>query len=251
MTRLHAHLAPVAAVIAAATMIGACGSSSSSSTHALTPLAATRTAHPQLATIPAGPGALVADVVHATTLRASPGGRPVASVGTRTEFGSPQFLWVVRHRSGWLGVVSPSAANGRLGWIAQATTLLARNTWELKVSLSARALTVLHGGRVVKRFEVAVGPPATPTPTGRFAVTDRLVTDDPGGPYGCCILALSAHSPHTIQGWSGGDRIAIHSTPDTASIGEAASHGCVRVTLADGRWLLNHIPLGTPTLIKT
>jgi lipoprotein-anchoring transpeptidase ErfK/SrfK len=98
---------------------------------------------------------------------------------------------------------------------------------------------------------VAIGAGYAPTPTGRFAVTDRLSTGDPGGPYGCCILALSAHSPHAIAGWTGGDRIAVHSTPETESIGQPDSHGCVRVTLAEGRWLLAHIPLGTPALISS
>jgi lipoprotein-anchoring transpeptidase ErfK/SrfK len=28
------------------------------------------------------------------------------------------------------------------------------------------------------------------------------------------------------------------------------SHGCLRLTLAEGRWLLSHIPLGTPTIIR-
>jgi lipoprotein-anchoring transpeptidase ErfK/SrfK len=110
---------------------------------------------------------------------------------------------------------------------------------------------VHDAGKVVQRYAVAIGRPDAPTPTGRFAVTDRLLTGDPAGPYGCCILALSAHSPHAIQGWTGGDRIAIHSTPDAASIGQAASHGCVRVTMDEGRWLLAHIPLGTPTLISS
>jgi lipoprotein-anchoring transpeptidase ErfK/SrfK len=128
---------------------------------------------------------------------------------------------------------------------------LGRVTWELKVSLRARRLTVLEDGKVRARYTVAIGRPDAPTPTGRFAVTDRLLTGNPAGPYGCCILALSAHSPHAIQGWTGGDRIAIHSTPDLASIGEAESHGCVRVTLPEGRWLLSHIPLGTPTLISS
>jgi lipoprotein-anchoring transpeptidase ErfK/SrfK len=103
---------------------------------------------------------------------------------------------------------------------------------------------------VLVRFTVAIGSRAAPTPRGRFAVTDRLVTGDPSGPYGCCILALSAHSPHAIQSWTGGNRIAIHSTPDAASIGKPDTHGCVRVTLAEGRWLLNRVPLGTPTLIS-
>ena len=64
------------------------------------------------------------------------------------------------------------------------------------------------------------------------------------------MLALSAKSPHEIEGWNGGDRIAIHSTPETSSIGLPVSHGCLRLTLAEGRWLMAHIPLGTPTLIS-
>ena len=205
---------------------------------------------PTVPAIPGGSGALVALLLHSTHLRASPGGHPIARLGTKTEFGSPEMLWVVRHVPGWLGVMTSQAGNGRVTWIAQSATSLSRVSWELEVSLAARRLTVLDHGRVVERYMVAIGTPGAPTPTGRFAVTDRLVTNDPDGPYGCCILALSAHAPHAIQGWTGGTRIAIHSTPETGSIGEAASHGCVRVTLAEGRWLLAHIPLGTPTLVS-
>jgi lipoprotein-anchoring transpeptidase ErfK/SrfK len=201
--------------------------------------------------IPGGSGALVALLVHPTTLRATPAGRTVARVGLRTQFGSAAAFWVVTHVPGWLGVMSSQAGNNRVTWIAQSSASLGRIPWEIKVSLGARRLTVLDAGKVVARYTVAVGVPDAPTPTGRFAVTDRLLTGDPEGPYGCCILALSAHSPHAIQGWTGGTRIAIHSTPETSSIGEAASHGCVRVTLADGRWLLDHIPVGTPTLISS
>lgn len=206
---------------------------------------------PSLPPVPAGPGVLVALLLHPTTLRASPGGRSLAHLVTRTQFGSPETLLVVRRVPGWLAVVATEAGNGRTAWIAQNVASLSRVPWELKVSLAARRLTVLDAGRTVVTYTVAIGQPSAPTPTGRFAVTDRLLTGDPGGPYGCCILALSAHSPHAIQGWTGGNRIAIHSTPETSSIGEAASHGCVRVTLAEGRWLLAHIPLGTPALISS
>jgi lipoprotein-anchoring transpeptidase ErfK/SrfK len=145
--------------------------------------------------------------------------------------------------------VSPEAGNGRLGWIPRTATRLERVDWQLRVSLAARQLVVRQAGQVLHRYTVAVGRPDAPTPTGHFAVTDRLRTGDPAGPYGCCILALSARAPHTIQGWSGGDRIAIHSTPETSTIGQAVSHGCVRLTLAEGQWLLDHIPLGTPVVI--
>ncbi len=145
--------------------------------------------------IPAGPGALVALVRHATTMRSAPAGAELSKLGTKTEFGSPQALWVVSHVPGWLGVISPLAGNGHVGWIPQSATELGRVDWELKVSLSARRLTVLSGGRLLARYTVAIGSPAAPTPTGRFAVTDRLNTGDPSGPYGCCILALSARLP--------------------------------------------------------
>jgi lipoprotein-anchoring transpeptidase ErfK/SrfK len=74
---------------------------------------------------------------------------------------------------------------------------------QLNVSVSRRRLTVTEGGKVRQQYTVAVGRPDAPTPTGRFAVTDRLSTNNPSGRYGCCILALSAHSPHAIRGWSG------------------------------------------------
>jgi lipoprotein-anchoring transpeptidase ErfK/SrfK len=236
------------------------GTSSGAQTHsspqtlqlnqAPSPATATSAARAQPA-IPGGSGSLVALLLHRTALRAAPGGRTLAQLATKTQFGSPAAFWVVEHTPGWLGVMSSEAGNNRVAWIAQSSASLGRVPWEIEVSTRSRQLTVLDGGKVVARFTVAVGASGAPTPTGRFAVTDRLLTGDPEGPYGCCILALSAHSPHAIQGWTGGTRIAIHSTPEVASIGEAASHGCVRVTLAEGQWLLDHIPLGTPTLIST
>ena len=201
--------------------------------------------------LPPGSGALVVLVTRNTVMRTAPGGHVFARIGTRTEFGSPTAFWVVQHSPKWLGVVSPEAGNGRIGWIPRSATSLGRVDWVLRVSLSARRLTVIENGKVRERFTVAIGQPAAPTPTGRFAVTDRLATHDPTGPYGCCILALSAEAPHAIQDWNGGNRIAIHSTPDTGSIGQAVSHGCLRLTLAEGQWLLDHIPLGTPTYIRT
>lgn len=220
---------------------------------AYTPTPAPPTPAPARSTaqLPSGPGVLVALVRHASTMRSSPGGASLGPLQTHTQFGSPQMLWVVSRSGPWLGVVSPQAGNGRLGWIPVAAVRLSRNAWEIRVSLAARRVEVLEGGRVLQRYTVAIGRPSAPTPTGRFAVTDRLLTGDPTGPYGCCILALSAHSPHTIQGWNGGTRIAIHTTPDTGSIGLPVSHGCMRLTLAEGRWLLGHVPLATPALISS
>lgn len=201
--------------------------------------------------LPPGSGALVAYVTHPTAMRSSPNGHSFARVSTRTTYNSPTALWVVAHQPGWLGVISPQAGNGQIGWITQSATTLTRVPLELRVSLSAHQVTVVYKGQAIHHYTAAVGRPSAPTPTGRFAVSDLLRTGDPQGPYGCCILALSAYAPHAIADWSGGNRVAIHSTPDSSSIGYSVSHGCVRVSLDDGRWLLDHIPPGTPVLISS
>jgi lipoprotein-anchoring transpeptidase ErfK/SrfK len=226
------------------------GGTTTASTLRFTPVGVLQKA-PQNLLLPPGTGALVALVQQPTQMRSSPGGRVLAAVPLKTQFDSPDAMWVVRLSGPWLGVVSQLAGNNRVGWIPAASASLSRIDWEVRVSLSQRQLTVLHAGRPVERYQVAIGTPDAPTPTGRFAVTDRLATGDPSGPYGCCILALSAQAPHTIQGWNGGNRIAIHSTPETWTIGQAASHGCIRLTLPEGQWLLDHIPIGTPTLISS
>jgi lipoprotein-anchoring transpeptidase ErfK/SrfK len=251
---LFVALIPLAPIVAGFVITSGARPAAAAVSARLSPVNAAAPAVPAKApgsTLPPGRGSLVAILRHPTTMRASAGGRGLARVGTHTDFGSPQALWVLRRTAGWLGVVSPAAGNGRLGWIRESTTELTRVNWELKVSLAARQLTVLEDGKTIQRYTIAVGRPTAPTPTGRFAVTDRLLTHDPAGPYGCCILALSAVAPHAIQGWNGGNRIAIHSTPETSSIGLPVSHGCLRLTLAEGRWLMAHIPLGTPTLIGT
>jgi lipoprotein-anchoring transpeptidase ErfK/SrfK len=256
--RLRAALAGLAAaiplvpIVVAVLLSGGGGASAQTANTATVfrPLSVPRASTPNLL-IPPGSGALVAVLQRATQMRSRPGGHVYAKLPVRSSFGSPQAMWVVRLSGPWLGVISPVSGNGHVGWIPAADASLSRVNWKLEVSLSARRLTVLHAGRAIEHYTIAVGAPGSPTPTGRFAVTDRLQTGDPAGPYGCCILAISALAPHVIQGWSGGNRIAIHSTPETSSIGLPVSHGCMRLTLAEGRWLLSHIPLGTPTVISS
>ncbi|HEX5147131.1 MAG TPA: L,D-transpeptidase [Conexibacter sp.] len=197
------------------------------------------------------PGQLTVQATRTTALHASPGGPVVARVAPRTEFGSATLLPVVRRRGSWLGVISSALPNGRLGWISTSAALVAYSSpYSVVASLRDRRVVVRHDGRVVLRFPVAVGGSTTPTPTGRFAVTDKLLTHDPASPYGCCILALSAHQPNVAQGWGGGTRVAIHATDLPGTIGTAASLGCLRAPAEDARRLVHTIPLGTVVTIR-
>jgi hypothetical protein len=194
---------------------------------------------------------LTVEITRPVRLRATPGGAVVGGILPKTEFHSDTILPVVAQRDGWLGVVSKELPNGRVGWIpASAGLVTYRTHWSVVASLSRREVVVRRSGRVMQRFRVAIGGPSTPTPTGRFAVTDKLLTQDPASVYGCCILALSAHQPRTPQGWGGGDRVAIHATNLPETIGTAASLGCLRAPAAEARRLVRTVPLGTVVTIR-
>lgn len=185
------------------------------------------------------------------TVRSRPGGSVLTRLGARTEFGSRRSLSVVRVRRGrWLGVTAPELGNGRLGWIdaREGAVAYARTPLRIEVDLSARRLVLHAGGRVLRRMTVSVGRPGSPTPTGRFAVTDKLPGPRYSAYYGCCILALSGRQPNLPAGWTGGDRLAIHGTPGNA-VGRAASAGCLHATESDLRALMRSVPLGTPVSI--
>ncbi len=190
-----------------------------------------------------------AHVVRRTALRASPGGKLVARIGTRTEFGSRRVLAVTGERRGWLRVTAAERRNGEPAWIrASAARLGATDVW-LRVDRSRRELTLRRGRRVLRRLPVAVGRPGTETPLGRFAVTDLLHTRNPASPYGCCALALSGHQTKLLPGWPGGDRLAIHATPNPETVGTQASLGCMRAHTRDIRVLMRRVPLGAPVVV--
>jgi hypothetical protein len=185
-------------------------------------------------------------------LRESPNGRVVTRVGTRTEFGSTRVMNIAARHGRWLGVVSTEMPNGKLAWVhdKNAGIRFRRGAYSLHADLSGRRLELRRGGRLIRRVSVAIGRPGSETPTGRFAVTDKLRGGNYGPYYGCCILALNAHQPKLPAGWQGGNRIAIHGTNSPGTIGSAASAGCLRAADSDLEVLMRRVPLGTPVFIK-
>jgi L,D-transpeptidase catalytic domain len=248
MRALHLQLLPLALGAVVLTGVAGCGGGSAP---VRTPTASAARAQttPAQASAPGGP--LSVQLIRPTVLRDRPGGRAIARLATTTEFHSPLILPVVRRSGDWYGVISTKLPNGKIGWISALAPLrYSTRTLHVEVSLSRRQVVVLRGRQALLRFPVAVGGPGTPTPTGRFAVTDRLVTTNPSSPYGCCVLALSAHQPHTPQGWGGGDRIAIHATDKPGTIGSAASLGCLRAPAEEMRRAVRLVPLGTLVTIR-
>lgn len=188
----------------------------------------------------------------AVKLRSTPGGPGVGALRDRTEFGSKRVLSVVKRRGRWLGVSVPERPNGKLGWIDGRSGAVSRSRVKvsLRADLSERRVELRIGRRVVKSLKVAIGRPGSPTPTGRFAITDKLSGGGFGPYYGCCILAISGHQPNLPKGWRGGNRLAVHGTNSPGTIGAAASAGCLRGSDRDLQTLMRRVPVGTPIFIR-
>ena len=186
-----------------------------------------------------------------TAVRARPNGRVLGTLPGRTPLGTPTWLWAVAfsRNYGWARVALPWHPNGRTGWVRTRGHRVVHTRIWVQADLSRRRVMLMHGARVVRSFPAAIGAPDSPTPIGRFSVTDPISTGDPSGPYGWYAFGLSGHQPNLPPGWTGGDQLAIHGTNDPASIGTRASAGCLRVSAA-ALWVLKRaLRPGTPVVI--
>jgi lipoprotein-anchoring transpeptidase ErfK/SrfK len=181
-------------------------------------------------------------------LRQRPGGKALATVAARTEYGSSQTVGVAQARGNWVAVISTALPNGILGWVPRKELTLRRVAWSIDISLSSHTLVLSHDGEIVRRVQVGIGAAGSPTPVGEYVITDHIdpVTYGASG-YGCCILALSGHQPHPPAGWSPNRdwRLAIH-----GGATGAVSAGCVHADEATLRYLMRMTPLGTPVTVE-
>jgi hypothetical protein len=165
-------------------------------------------------------------------------------------YGSARSFLVLEQGEHRLRVQLPVRPNGSEGWVDRDDVMLVRPSYEVRMELGAKRLTVRRHGRVVLRTVAGIGSPATPTPTGRYFVTNLVrVTDDPEGYYGGFAVGLSAHS-EVLDSFRGGPpQVAIHGTNDPASIGGERSNGCLHVANDVAQKLEEMLELGTPVTL--
>jgi hypothetical protein len=191
---------------------------------------------------------LVVDRGAKVAIRRAPASRTLAVAGWRTPFGSVRRLRVVARRGDWFAVESDVLGNGVVGWVPRTAPIRARwVTYSVEADLSERLLTLREDGRILFRRRISIGSGATPTPSGRFHVSDQISGERWG--LGCCIVVLSGTQPRLPAGWDGGDRLAVHGrTSASELIGSPASAGCLHATEQTLRDLAR-LPLGTPVVI--
>ena len=191
-----------------------------------------------------------ARVVRRTTLRGSPGGRVLARIGRRTEFGSPRVLSVTGRRDAWLRVTASERANGEHGWIrASAARLGTTDIW-IRVDRSRRELTLRRDRpcaaaaarrRRPARHRDAARPLRGHRPPAhrklRLARTAAARSRSQGTRRSCCPAGPAATgSPSTPR------RIPRRSATRPRL-------GCMRAYDRDIRVLMRRVPLGAPVVV--
>jgi lipoprotein-anchoring transpeptidase ErfK/SrfK len=146
----------------------------------------------------------------------------------------------------WYLISIPMRPNGTKGWIPARSVSLAPTVSQIVVNRSARTIDVYWHGKHALHAKVAVGAPGMETPVGHYYVAARFVPyEDPF--LGVFAVETSAYSKLTE--WPGGGVVGIHGTSEPQLLGQAVSHGCVRVSNATAAALKRLAPLGTPIWI--
>jgi len=161
-----------------------------------------------------------------------------------------QVFLVDAQQRGWVKVLLPVRPNGTDGWVRASDVTIEEVPFAIRVELGARTMTVFSHGNQLWQGAVAVGAPATPTPTGRYYIRMLLTAANPKTVFGPYAFGLSSSS-NAITGFAGGDaEIGIHGNDDPSSLGLAATLGSIRMPNAEIMSLAARLPLGTPVDIE-
>ncbi len=213
------------------------------------PLASAASATP--ATTPPDRFPAAGELLRAVDVRAAPA--PSARVVRRMpRFRADHQFQIVlavasrRDRDGalWYRLSLPGHPNGARGWVRAETVEVRPVVNRIVVRLGERQLEVrrVRDGRLLLRTTVAIGAVGSPTPLGRdFYVQSAFVPTDPF--YGKFALETSAFA--RVTDWPT-DVVGIHGTNRPELLGQAVSHGCIRLTNQAVTRLRRLSPLGTP-----
>jgi murein L,D-transpeptidase YcbB/YkuD len=106
------------------------------------------------------------------------------------------------------------------------------------INVQTKTLELYNDGQVYKKYRIAVGKSKTPTPIGEWNVVWKDYNWGTG--FGTRWMGLNV--PWGTYG--------IHGTNKPWSIGQFASHGCIRLRNKDVEELFEWIPIGTPVRIE-
>ena len=217
-----------------------------------------------------GPSTIATTKVDQLTIYRQPStaGSVMATLPAKTSYGNITTLLtdpdVPNPVSGWVPVTVPlHIPNDTIGWVQASDVTLTQSSYAIDISLSQHTLVLLEAGRPALTTQIIIGAPKSPTPTGRFFLTDPINCNTisvPGYSLGQCSPVYGAFAIGTsglsdvLASFDGTiPQIALHGTDLPASqLGTDQSNGCVRMPNDVITQIARLTPLlGTPVTITS
>ncbi len=124
-------------------------------------------------------------------------------------------------------------------------------SYSVKVNRRKNFVVIYKGGTPVKAFVCSTAADGKSTPTGTFRIRDKLRWHILDGPcYGqYCSHITSEILFHSVM-YSVMGNVHTLNTAAYNKLGQAASHGCIRLTVASAKWMYDNLPVGTTVTIS-
>jgi lipoprotein-anchoring transpeptidase ErfK/SrfK len=128
----------------------------------------------------------------------------------------------------------------------------------IAVDRDAKQLRLYEHLQLKKKYKIAVGAGGTETAAGRYKIVEKTV-DPPwhapnkewaGELAGQTIPPGDPRNPLEARWMGFHDGQGIHGTKDLASLGSAASHGCIRMSVPAVKQLFREVKVGTPLFLQ-
>lgn len=185
------------------------------------------------------------------TVRANP--KPTATIMRTLPQFRPDYRPTVvlaiaqtRTRAGlWLKIELPMRPNGHYGWIHANSVQTQPIAQKIVISRGTRTLKLYQHNQLRYTTKIAVGRPGMETPLGSFYIQAAYKATEPA--LGAYAFETSAYSK--LSDWPGGGIIGIHGTPNPQLLGQAISHGCIRISNTAALTLKHLTHPGTPIQI--
>ena len=124
----------------------------------------------------------------------------------------------------------------------------------LVIKLRDRRVYVYQNDTVKTSYPIAVGKQGWETPVGTYKVMDMRRNPAWEHPWNGSVIPPGPDNPlgaRWIAFWTDGRNfIGFHGTPNEKLVGQAVSHGCIRMRNKDILALYTQVKIGTPVVVE-
>ncbi|MFI7281041.1 Ig-like domain-containing protein [Micromonospora chersina] len=171
--------------------------------------------------------------------------------GTQAYYRAPEYWKPGTTITVRLALAGIPLSNGRYGNMDRSATAKIGRAFEMKVDNATKQMTVYENGAVIRTLPVSLGKKSTPSSSGTMVVMEKkestvFDTRDEPDPDNQYVTKIDFAQRLT---WGGE---YIHAAPWSEGVQGRVnvSHGCVNVSMANGRWLFGKTLVGDPITVR-